>query len=166
MGSHVLLLVDSLGDMLARWTSTCHDSYSILTATPRGKVRGYERIDVSFLFVDDVFKSTVHRASNPSGEERYSIPLFFGTDYDVRLEVSSVVGLSCHLITLSPYHLTVSPYRPVIPSSYHPITPPRHHPSTLSLYHPVILSWIHIMLTDFPLLCGSPSLRASRRNGR
>ena len=36
---------------------------------------------------DDVFKSTVHRAINRSGAERYSIPLFFGTDYDVRLEV-------------------------------------------------------------------------------
>lgn len=36
---------------------------------------------------DDVFKSTVHRAVNRSGEERHSIPLFFGTDYDVRLEV-------------------------------------------------------------------------------
>jgi hypothetical protein len=130
------------------------------------RTREYERTDVSFIFVDDVFKSTVHRASNPSGEERYSIPLFFGTDYDVRLEVSSVVGLSCHLITLSPYHLTVSPYRPVIPSSYYPITPSRHHPSTLSLYYPVILSWIHIMLTDFPFLCGSPSLRVYRQNGR
>lgn len=33
-----------------------------------------------------MFKSTVHRAINRSGAERYSIPLFFGTDYDVRLE--------------------------------------------------------------------------------
>ena len=37
---------------------------------------------------DDVFKSTVHRAVNRSGVERYSIPLFFGTDYDVKLEAS------------------------------------------------------------------------------
>ena len=36
---------------------------------------------------DDVFKSTVHRAINRSGVRRYSIPLFFGTDYDVKLEV-------------------------------------------------------------------------------
>ncbi|TFY79179.1 hypothetical protein EWM64_g4831 [Hericium alpestre] len=37
-------------------------------------------------WTNDVFKSTVHRAINRSGVERYSIPLFFGTDYDVPLE--------------------------------------------------------------------------------
>ena len=36
---------------------------------------------------DDVFKSTVHRAINKSGKERFSIPLFFGTDYHVNIEV-------------------------------------------------------------------------------
>ncbi|KAG6812496.1 hypothetical protein H0H92_002495, partial [Tricholoma furcatifolium] len=35
---------------------------------------------------DDVFKSTSHRAINHSGAERYSMPLFFGTDYDVLLD--------------------------------------------------------------------------------
>lgn len=29
----------------------------------------------------------MHRAANRSGARRYSIPLFFGTDYDVLLEV-------------------------------------------------------------------------------
>jgi len=38
-------------------------------------------------WTNDIFKSTVHRAINSSGTERYSIPLFFGTDYDVKLEV-------------------------------------------------------------------------------
>ncbi|KDQ49234.1 hypothetical protein JAAARDRAFT_43023 [Jaapia argillacea MUCL 33604] len=37
-------------------------------------------------WTNNVFKSTVHRAINRSGVRRYSIPLFFGTDYDVRLE--------------------------------------------------------------------------------
>ncbi|KIK69959.1 hypothetical protein GYMLUDRAFT_993613 [Collybiopsis luxurians FD-317 M1] len=37
-------------------------------------------------WTNDVFKSTVHRAINKSGSERYSIPLFFGVDYDVPLE--------------------------------------------------------------------------------
>ncbi|CAK5284499.1 unnamed protein product, partial [Mycena citricolor] len=38
-------------------------------------------------WTNDVFTSTVHRAINRSGVRRYSIPLFFGTDYDVRLVV-------------------------------------------------------------------------------
>lgn len=37
--------------------------------------------------LDDIFKSTMHRAVNRTGVERYSIPLFFGSDYDVKLEV-------------------------------------------------------------------------------
>jgi len=37
-------------------------------------------------WTNDVFTSTLHRAINRSGKERYSIPLFFGTDYDVPLE--------------------------------------------------------------------------------
>ena len=36
---------------------------------------------------DDVFKSTPHRAANRSGVRRHSIPLFFGSDYNVALEV-------------------------------------------------------------------------------
>ncbi|KAJ3988345.1 Clavaminate synthase-like protein [Lentinula detonsa] len=37
-------------------------------------------------WTNDVFKSTIHRAINRSGQERYSIPLFFGVDYDVLLQ--------------------------------------------------------------------------------
>ncbi|KAF9464203.1 2OG-Fe(II) oxygenase [Collybia nuda] len=37
-------------------------------------------------WTNDIFKSTIHRAINRSGVRRYSIPLFFGTDYNVRLE--------------------------------------------------------------------------------
>ncbi|KAG9312090.1 hypothetical protein JVU11DRAFT_7374 [Chiua virens] len=39
------------------------------------------------LWTNDIFKSTVHRAIiNESGKERYSIPIFFGTDYHVNIE--------------------------------------------------------------------------------
>ncbi|KAH8082436.1 hypothetical protein BXZ70DRAFT_1012288 [Cristinia sonorae] len=44
-------------------------------------------------WTNDVFKSTVHRAINRTGVRRYSIPLFFGTDYDVKLEpISSCIS--------------------------------------------------------------------------
>lgn len=65
---------------------------------------------------DDVFKSTVHRAINRSGVRRYSIPLFFGTDYDVKLEVRSdayrpkSTGVT---FLAQPIHSCVSPERPL-----------------------------------------------------
>jgi len=37
-------------------------------------------------WTNDIFKATVHRAANRCGIHRYSIPLFFGTDYNVKLE--------------------------------------------------------------------------------
>ncbi|KAI6163285.1 hypothetical protein EDD17DRAFT_1756249 [Pisolithus thermaeus] len=40
-------------------------------------------------WTNDVFRSTVHRAINRSAVRRYSIPLFFGTDYDVQIEPMS-----------------------------------------------------------------------------
>lgn len=43
--------------------------------------RGIDRVHT-----DDVFKSTVHRAANRNAVDRYSIALFFGTDYEVNIE--------------------------------------------------------------------------------
>ncbi|KAG9312100.1 hypothetical protein JVU11DRAFT_7384 [Chiua virens] len=37
-------------------------------------------------WTNDIFKSTVHRAINKSGKERYSIAVFVGTDYHVDIE--------------------------------------------------------------------------------
>lgn len=68
-------LFESLGDQFARWTSKCLRRRTHLVRLIR--------------LQDDIFKSTVHRAVNRSGVRRYSIPLFFGTDYDVKLEVQS-----------------------------------------------------------------------------
>jgi hypothetical protein len=76
--NHIYLFSDlqSLGDQFARWTSMSRVIH-------QGPLPNAE-----YFVVDDVFKSTVHRAVNRCGVRRYSIPLFFGTDYNVKLEVN------------------------------------------------------------------------------
>lgn len=43
--------------------------------------------DMMERWTNDYFKSTIHRAINRSGKQRYSIPLFFGTNPDVEIAV-------------------------------------------------------------------------------
>lgn len=43
--------------------------------------------DMMQRWTNDYFKSTIHRAINRSGKQRYSIPLFFGTNPDVDIAV-------------------------------------------------------------------------------
>ncbi|KAF7767976.1 hypothetical protein Agabi119p4_7219 [Agaricus bisporus var. burnettii] len=59
-------------------------------------------------WTNGIFKSTVHRAINRSGVRRYSIPLFFGTDYNVRLDpipgcVSTERPLKYEIMTAGEY---------------------------------------------------------------
>lgn len=43
--------------------------------------------DMMERWTNNYFKSTIHRAINRSGKQRYSIPLFFGTNPDVQIAV-------------------------------------------------------------------------------
>ncbi|KFY99000.1 hypothetical protein V500_01493 [Pseudogymnoascus sp. VKM F-4518 (FW-2643)] len=43
--------------------------------------------DCLSIWTNKTFKSTIHRVTNLTGQERYSIPFFFGVDYDTTISV-------------------------------------------------------------------------------
>ncbi|MEM6712046.1 MAG: 2-oxoglutarate and iron-dependent oxygenase domain-containing protein [Pseudomonadota bacterium] len=64
--------------------------------------------DMMERWTNDYFKSTIHRAINRTGKQRYSIPLFFGTNPDVEIAVLE----SCQSATNPPR------YEPVQAGAY------------------------------------------------
>lgn len=57
-----------------------------IQATP---IRGTFVVNIAdslMRWTNDLFQSTVHRAINTSGKERFSIPLFWGADYEQRIK--------------------------------------------------------------------------------
>ncbi|KAF3384707.1 putative iron/ascorbate oxidoreductase [Penicillium rolfsii] len=85
-----------------------HTDYECFTILSQGKVPGLEILnhkgdwilappipgtlvvniaDCLSTWTNKTFKSTIHRVNNLSGEERYSIPFFFGVDYDATVSV-------------------------------------------------------------------------------
>lgn len=45
------------------------------------------RVCANLFRTNKKFKSTIHRVTNLTGQERYSIPFFFGVDYDTTVSV-------------------------------------------------------------------------------
>ncbi|PWY66768.1 Clavaminate synthase-like protein [Aspergillus heteromorphus CBS 117.55] len=43
--------------------------------------------DCLSIWTNKIFKSTIHRVTNLTGQERYTIPFFFGVDYDTTVSV-------------------------------------------------------------------------------
>lgn len=97
----------------------------------------------------DIFKSTLHRVINRSGLERYSIPLFFGTDYDVPLEVSARIGytifiLTTHTSSWSSFQPIPTCVSPGSPSKYEVITAGEYVKSRLeATYAATYTNWLN-----------------------
>lgn len=49
--------------------------------------RSFRRMRADLFRTNKKFKSTIHRVTNLTGQERYSIPFFFGVDYDTTVSV-------------------------------------------------------------------------------
>ena len=83
--------------MDSRWSNSCESLwYQELT-------KGTFVINVADCmarWTNDIFQSTIHRAINRSGVERYSVPMFFGVDYECIIDVLHFCNLS---LTVRPY---------------------------------------------------------------
>lgn len=83
--------------------------------------------------LDDIFKSTLHRVINRSGAQRYSIPLFFGTDYDVPLEVSDLLIIYLSFFFFDDSSFFSSSFQP-IPTCVTPESPSKYEVVTAGEY--------------------------------
>ncbi|KAF8817115.1 Clavaminate synthase-like protein [Phlegmacium glaucopus] len=82
-GCFTILWQDRAGGLQVRNTA---GEWVDAVPIPGTLVLKYAATNQLAITIDDVFKSTLHRVINRSGIERYSVPLFLGTDYHVLLE--------------------------------------------------------------------------------